>query len=192
MKYDFHIHTYYSKDSNIDPLLLIKKAIKLGFSGIAITDHNIIHPKIKDLAKRVKDLNIIIGEEISSKDGHIIGLYLEESIPPKKTAEETIELIKEQGGLVLIPHPFFLLWRFKALKRIKPDAIEVINGKIPRLLDFFNRKAYEYSKKHNITPYGGSDSHNLSHFGRVYNIIRDNPYKAIKNNKIVVIKEKNG
>ncbi len=171
MKIDFHIHTAYSSCSSIKIPDLIDKCVLLGINAIAITDHNSIEGAL--IARNnSRGIEIIIGEEISTKQGEIIGLFLEEFIPPTLSIEETIEQIKSQRGLVYIPHPFARL-KFKSipLKILnnlieKIDIIEIYNAKLVFLSD--NCRAEEFASKNNLFKAGGSDSHTLDSVGRTY------------------------
>lgn len=137
-KADTHIHTSYSDGTSSPEDIVEFVAGKL--QVIAITDHNRIKGAYKAKEYALKnnflEVDVIIGEEISTKNGHVIGLFLEKKIIPGKTAMETIDEIHMQGGLAVAPHPFYFV--SYAEKRHKPirkmlmdldfDAIEVINN----------------------------------------------------------------
>jgi hypothetical protein len=170
MKIDSHVHTNYS-----DGMSTIKKtaieAIKKGLDAIAITDHNSTEGW-SDAIKASKELNfpIILGDEINSKQGEILGLFLKEKINGKhKEAEYVMKEIKKQGGLVVIPHPFYKRLGFKEdltkyLELI--DAIEVLNAKRPNKGP--DKIALEFAIKHNLAVTGGSDSHFYKTVGNAY------------------------
>ena len=109
------MHTHFSPDSETDPDKLVKRCLKVGLELIAVTDHNTIEGalKIKDSAP----FPVIIGEEIKTSAGEITGLFLKETIPAGLSPIDTAHRIKDQGGLVSLPHPFD---RFRS---------EVIDGK---------------------------------------------------------------
>ncbi len=137
-KADTHIHSSYSDGTSSSEDIVKFAAGKLQI--IAITDHNRIKGafKAKEYALRNSflDVEVIIGEEISTKNGHVIGLFLEKKIIPGKTAAATIEEIHAQGGLAIAPHPFyFVSYAEKGHKPLRKlltyldfDAIEVINN----------------------------------------------------------------
>ncbi|MDD5013457.1 MAG: PHP domain-containing protein [Candidatus Pacebacteria bacterium] len=170
MKVDAHIHTNYS-----DGISTIKEsaieAKKRGLDAIAITDHNSTQGW-PNAIKASKELNfpIILGDEINSKQGEIIGLFLKEKIDGKnKEAEFVMKEIKKQGGLVIIPHPFYEMLGFKDdltkyLELI--DGIEVLNAKRPNKGP--DKKAFEFAKKYNLAMTGGSDSHYHKTVGNAY------------------------
>ncbi len=135
-KADLHIHSTYS-DGRDSPDEIVDAALGK-VQVIAITDHNEIKGAFKAkeyaLKHRIK-LDVVIGEEISTKNGHIIGLFLKDKIIPGKTAMDTIEEIHKQEGLAVAPHPFSFI-KFNAmgydpinkiLKDLDLDAIEIIN-----------------------------------------------------------------
>lgn len=131
MKIDLHCHTEASIDC-ITPLVSIPaRCLERGIHVQAITDHNEIWAAEKLKAQTTSDpscdLTILVGEEISTSEGEIIGLFLHEKIEPGLSPEETIRQIREQNGLVLLPHGFDPLKRY----RLRPDARE-------RLVDEFD------------------------------------------------------
>lgn len=155
----FHIHTSYSFDS----LLSYKKVVKYGIENkldfIAITDHNTIESARK--AREYKEtkfpnakLNIIIGAEYSTEKGDIIGLFLQKEVKADN-ALEVVEKIKQQGGIVVLPHPFKdhqLSEEF--IKNV--DIIEVFNGKCSTETNEKARNLAEKLKKPTLV---GSDAH---------------------------------
>jgi len=168
---DMHVHTFYSKDSRMKFKKLEKAAIKKGIDVLIITDHNRIDGALK-FKNYTKKINVIIGEEIMITKGEIIGLFLNEKISPGLPPKETIEKIKEQDGLVYIPHPFDRL-RSSAIKErilydiIKDiDIIEVFNSRNVFKKD--NEKALKFANKHNIIKGVGSDSHTRWEVGHSY------------------------
>src|SRR6185503_14438989 len=105
IKVDMHTHSEYSPDSRT-PLASQAAAIKAaGLNVVCATDHNTVEGALR-LREIADGFRVIVGEEISSADGEIIGLFLETTVPRGLSAEETIARIREQGGIVSIPHPF--------------------------------------------------------------------------------------
>lgn len=183
---DLHIHTHYSYDGLIKPEELVSFAKKAGLNGVAITDHDKIDGALK-MAKETKDFLIIPGIEISSLDGHIIGLNLQEPVPKSLSAEETVDKIHELGGLAVACHPQALL-KLSLGKKIskKFDAVEVINASaFP-----FQRsvkKAQKIASTLKMSQVAGSDAHYAPEIGSAYTIIDvevelncDEIFKAIK------------
>ena len=176
IKIDLHTHSAASSDGGIS-LDSYKKIIKnKELDYIAITDHNRI-----DFAQEAKEIlgeNIIVGEEIMTQSGEIIGLYLKELIPKNLPLIETIELIKSQNGLVYIPHPMEKVR--KGISKIdlekivnNIDIIEVINGRA-----FLGKKtsiAGEFAHQHLLTGCASSDSHGKNDWGRTYSVLKQKP-----------------
>ena len=161
MRYDLHSHTKYSpKDGLMEPKELVKKAIKRGLDGIAVTDHNTIKGGIEAKKYARPDFDVIVGSEIRTPRGEIIGLFLKEEIETRDP-ERVIAKIKEQNGLVIIPHPFDDLR--KSRFHITDDdarfidAIEVYNSRC--VFNKYNTRAEEYRAKHKLGTTAGSDAH---------------------------------
>ena len=166
MKYDLHIHSKYSSDGVLKPEKIIKIAIKRGLNGIAITDHNTIKGGLKAKKYENKDFTVIVGSEISTERGEIIGLFLEEEVK-SNDIQEVISEIKEQNGSVIIPHPFDEL-RHSAFHPKEEDVkfIDCIEGLNSRcVFQKYNEKAVEFAMKHNLAITGGSDAHFANEIG---------------------------
>ncbi len=106
---DLHIHTVYSDDSNASLERIIARCLEVGINCIAITDHNTIAGAME--MKRIDPFQVIVVGEILNSAGEIIGYFLADEIPKVLPATETARLIKEQGGLLVIPHRFDRLGR---------------------------------------------------------------------------------
>jgi predicted metal-dependent phosphoesterase TrpH len=167
---DYHIHSKYSYDCDLELETIIKMALKRGLKTIAITDHDTIQGGLE--AKRINnsDLEIIIGAEIYTDKGEAIGLGLKEEIKSRKLSE-AVQEIKDQGGKVYIPHPFDRLRRKSALGEAiyeileHIDYIEGFNGRC--ILNSFNRNAIQFAKEHNIALLAGSDAHFAFEIGNI-------------------------
>jgi hypothetical protein len=179
IKIDLHCHSEASSDCST-PLELIPARCRSRQVHVqAITDHNEIWgaQKLKEMVEHQSDgftpgLTVIVGEEVSTTEGEIIGLFLEELVPAGMTPEATVERIKAQGGLVLLPHGFDPLkrWRLKpgALQRIadRVDIVETFNARISR--PRWNRAAVSWAEAHNRPMSAGSDAHVLSDIGSAW------------------------
>ncbi len=194
---EFHVHTSFSQDSILNKffmLFVLKiKKIKL----IAITDHNEIKGAIK-YQKILKKFNIdvIVGEEIMTDSGEIIGLFLNKKIDPLQTPEQTIEQIKAQNGVVYLPHPYdekrhkTVLIEEKQIKlKDKFDFIEIHNGR--NILGEYSEKQKKIQEKLGITPIIGSDSHTFFELGRNYVEIEYTNIWNFKNNMKSIIEKSN-
>ncbi len=131
-KIDLHTHSGLSFDGGLTLIDYTKILQQNVLDVVAVTDHNTI-TFAKELQKKF-GRKIIVGEEIESLDGEIIGLFLQKEIPPKLSAFETIQRIKMQNGLVYIPHPFEIQRKsikIKMFEKIKKevDIVEVFNGR---------------------------------------------------------------
>ena len=158
---DLHIHSKYSFDSLLEPRKIIKVAKKKGLDGVAITDHNTIKGGLE--AKKIsrgQDFLVIVGSEISTEVGDITGLFLSEEIKSRNSME-VIEEIKEQGGLVVLPHP---CRGHKPSEKIvkKVDAIEGFNARTSKEN---NIEAVKLAEKYNKPIVAGSDAHFASEIG---------------------------
>ena len=173
LRADFHIHTCFSPDSELSPERLVAKCVDMGLDCIAVTDHNTI-----DGALAVRELapfTVIVGEEVRSAQGEITGLFLHETVPSDLPPVETARRIKEQGGLVSLPHPFD---RFRshviaaeALDDLVPyvDIVEAFNARNNLAAD--DRKAEELARRHGLLTSAVSDAHTAFELGRTYNEI---------------------
>jgi predicted metal-dependent phosphoesterase TrpH len=185
-KIDLHSHSTFSPDGGIseEQLSIIFKNSILDF--LAITDHNEV-----DFALNVQSKfpgKIIVGEEIKTKDGEVIGLYLTKKIEKYLSLHETIKQIKEQNGIIYLPHPFDL--RRAGVPKVKVesviDSIDIIEGFNPRnIIPNGNKNAEEFGKLFNKPIAAGSDAHSFQEIGKTYTIIDEIP---TRNNLINLIK----
>jgi predicted metal-dependent phosphoesterase TrpH len=176
-KIDLHSHSIISYDGGITAEEYMRLLDNKIIDHIAITDHN--ETKFaKELAKKLGD-KIIIGEEITSKDGEIIGLFLQETIPQGLTARQTVKQIHEQGALVYIPHPFEIFRH-----GLKIDILEQIKNEID-IIEVFNARskwrgkssaALKFAEKYKIATAASSDAHGQKGLGTSFSIISETPY----------------
>ena len=167
---DLHMHTDWSSDCATPVSDLLEHAEGLGLGAIAITDHNAFGGALEavELARR-RDLIVIPGEEIKTDgQGEVIGLFLREEIPRGMSFADTIDAIREQGGLVYLPHPFDRLHSIPdpaTLHRHLPeiDVFEVFNARLIR--DTFNDEALRFARKYRLLQGAGSDAHVLQGVG---------------------------
>jgi predicted metal-dependent phosphoesterase TrpH len=177
---ELHCHTSASFDSLANPGKVARAAAARGLTHLAVTDHDRI-----DAALRLRDaapdgLTIIVGEEVQSADGDLIALFLREVVPPGLSAVETIAAVREQGGLIGVPHPFDGLRGFgrktgTSLESIASlvDWVEAYNARV--LGGSANEKAALFAKAHGLPGVGASDSHTVMEVGVSYNIVEGDP-----------------
>jgi hypothetical protein len=167
---DLHMHTDWSHDCSTPAAGLVDHAERIGLGAIAITDHNAFGGALEavELARR-RDLIVIPGEEVKTDDqGEVIGLFLSEEIPRGMSFADTIDAIREQGGLVYLPHPFDRLHAIPdpaTLHRhlAEIDVLEVFNARLLR--DSFNDEALRFAQKYRLLRGAGSDAHVLQGVG---------------------------
>ncbi|HEY5873595.1 MAG TPA: glycosyltransferase [Gaiellaceae bacterium] len=167
---DLHLHTDWSHDCSIPAEDLLDHAEEVGLGGIAVTDHNVFGGALEavELA-RTRDLVVIPGEEVKTDNqGEVIGLFLEEEIPRGMSFADTIDAIREQGGLVYLPHPFDRMHAIPDPATIhrhlaEIDVLEVYNARLLR--DSFNDEALRFARKYRLLQGAGSDAHVLQGVG---------------------------
>ncbi len=189
IKLDLHLHTVYSKDSLIKPDDLIIQAKKKGLNGFAITDHGNLKA-YKILAKKYKNKDIIIipGMEIKTNIGEVIGLFISDEIDVKdKNFFTIVQNIKDNNGLVVIPHPFDFLRNNRLKIKLLDnniiekyvDGIEIMNSRI--IFKSCIKKAMDFNNKHHLFETGGSDAHTKKEIGVGFTIIRDITENSLEN-----------
>ena len=167
---DLHVHTCYSGDSRTTPQQAIARCEAVGINCLAVTDHNKIGGALE--MQSIAPFPVIVAEEIHTRNGEVIGFFMQEEIPKGLPVDETVRLIKEQGGLVGVPHPFDNL-RQSALQRcsleeILPqiDIIETFNARV--MLGRHNRMAADFAREHGLPASASSDSHTVGEIGSAY------------------------
>ncbi len=158
MRIDMHVHTQYSADCDLSPVVIAKLETAKGIDCVAVTDHNSF-----DSFRyfRKAGVKIIRGEEITTDEGHLIGLFIEEAVMSRNFAEACDE-IKSQGGLAILPHPFRSHKNPGRLYGLV-DAVEVFNA---RTSADANNKAFELAYETRIARVCGSDAHFPSELGK--------------------------
>ena len=170
MKADMHVHTCYSKDGSLSLETIMESCERRGLDGVAITDHNTIAGALA--LKEIAPFLVIVGEEIDTTKGEILGLFLKEQIPGGLMPEETMARIREQGGLVGVPHPLDRLRR-SAMGRValldildELDFLEGFNSRVTFPSD--NRKAQALAQARGLPITAGSDAHTAYEISRAY------------------------
>ena len=167
---DLHMHTNHSHDCSIEPAALVAHAEGEGLGAIAVTDHNVFAGALETVeAARGHDLVVIPGEEVKTdRDGEVIGLFLHEEIPRGMSFADTVAAIREQQGVVYVPHPFDRMHSIPSpavlhrhLSEI--DVFEVYNARL--LFDAYNDEALRFARKYGLLQGAGSDAHVLQGVG---------------------------
>lgn len=161
-RYDFHMHTRHSHDSMMRPRKLVEVALARGLAGIAVTDHDTIAGGLEARREAPPGFLVIVGEEISTEAGDIVGLFLEEEI---RTRDPLVALaqIREQGGLAFLPHPLHGHKRITADVLRAVDAYETLNS---RAGWFDPSCAHLWEPLKGKTVLGCSDAHLYHEVGR--------------------------
>lgn len=169
IRIDMHLHTAGSWDCLSDPEQLLDAALAKGYGRIAITDHDRLHVALR-MAEAFPD-QIIPGEEVRTAEGvDVIGLYLLEEIPKGTPAEETIQRIREQGGIPYLPHPYASGkgggGEYAEVLGPLCDVIEVFNARLHS--SRANARAVELAKRHGKLRGAGSDAHTVGEVGNAF------------------------
>ena len=167
---DLHMHTSWSFDCAVDPAELVDHAEAEGLGAIAITDHNVFGGALETAdAARGRNLLVIQGEEVKTDEqGEVIGLFLEREIPRGLSFADTVAAIREQGGLVYVPHPFDRMHTIPNPATLHRhladiDVFEVYNARL--LFDAQNDEALRFARKYDLNMGAGSDAHVLQGVG---------------------------
>ncbi len=186
LKIDFHVHTCYSCDSSITLKEVVVFAKKRGLDGVAVTDHNTVKGALK---LKTRDLLIVPGIEVSTLDGHLLGINVTTSIPAKLGIEETIQRIHDVGGIAVAPHPTAFYKSPPSRSVSSYDAVEVMNASsVPfSVLTYFSKR---FADGLGLPQTGGSDSHYAPEIGSAYTVVEadsdvDEIVDAIKRGAVV-------
>jgi predicted metal-dependent phosphoesterase TrpH len=165
---ELHSHTYWSLDSLTRFETIIKLCEERGIDKIAITDHNTADGALA--FQKIAPELVIVGEEIFTTQGELLAYFVQETVPPKLTPEETIKRLRDQGAFISVAHPFDKYrkgaWRKQDLDQIidQVDTIEAFNARC--LTAEENRLAQEYAHAHGLCGTVGSDAHTPVEYGR--------------------------
>ena len=177
-KADLHLHTDFSDGLN-SPRQMVQAASKAGLQIIAVTDHDTMEGafRAREYSLRRPDLGVqvVLGEEVSTMNGHVIGLFLQKFVPARLSAKRTVQLIHQQGGIAILAHPFHIYTgkdskhpkAVEIIQEIPFDGIETINH--GDALSFWsNKKATKIMEQHKLAAIGCSDAHNSRFLGMAY------------------------
>ena len=168
IRVDLHLHSSASADCKVGPKEVAARCRRLGLSPVFLTDHNSIEGA--SLLEAIAGQRVVVGEEILTSAGELIGLFLSRPIPKGLTPTETAREIKDQGGLVYLEHPYDQFRRHLTEEAIEAladliDIVEVFNG---RSDSEANRRAADLRDTLGAAPGAGSDAHTIREIGSVY------------------------
>jgi predicted metal-dependent phosphoesterase TrpH len=168
IRVDLHVHSSASFDSTCKPELVADRSRRLGLDPVFLTDHDTTVAAVS--LQVASHGRVVIGEETTTSDGELIGLFVQRRIPPGLTARQTALEIKGQGGLVYLEHPYDQFRRHLSESAIEDladliDIVEVFNA---RSDEKTNHRAQELCEILGAAPGAGSDAHTLGELGSVY------------------------
>jgi predicted metal-dependent phosphoesterase TrpH len=182
---DLHCHTSWSPDSLSRPERVAQVAAERGLTHLAITDHGRIEGALAARDRAPAGLQIIVGQEVSTREGDLIGLFLERPVEQGLPAAEAAAAVREQGGLVGLAHPYDR-FRGSTLARDRRDTdggstdpidaleslvdyVEAFNARVP--FGGSNVRAAEWAAAHGVPGVAVSDAHTLLEVGISYVIV---------------------
>ena len=173
IRVDLHVHSSASFDCKSDPQQVADQCRRLGLAPVFLTDHDTIDGAALLQADRLTQ--VVMGEEIMTSGGELIGLFLQRRVPPGLSPAQTAQEIKDQGGLVYLEHPYDSFRRHLAEHEIEAlgdliDIVEVFNG---RSDEKANRLAEDLCGTLGAVPGAGSDAHSINEIGTAYVEIED-------------------
>ena len=197
IRIDLHMHTWFSGDATISPKLIVEELHAHPFiKGVAITDHDTLQGYFhaRKLAVAYEDILLIPGIEVSTQQGHISILGIEEKPAHPLSVESVVDFAKERAGTIVIPHPYRELGLGDIARNIQADAVEVLNA---YSTNKENKMAQELAKAKNLPGVAGSDAHTPKYMWAAYTEIKAKPnvddvLKAIKRGPVQVASEKPG
>jgi predicted metal-dependent phosphoesterase TrpH len=179
VRLDFHCHSVFSFDGAVDPLRLLELAQLAGLTHLAITDHDTIEGALVAQRAANSPVTVIVGQEMNTTEGDMIGLYLQHPIPSDLSPEETAARVHGQGGLVGLPHPFDVrrlsigrgTGRPADLGRLAglADYVEVYNARVRD--NTANARAADFAREHGLPGVAASDSHTEPEVGATATIL---------------------
>jgi predicted metal-dependent phosphoesterase TrpH len=191
LKADFHVHTASSMDCSTKIEEIISRCQETGINCVTIADHDAVEGAMK--LQKLAPFRVIVAEEILTPQGEIMGMFLQERIPSGVSVQQAVSRIKDQGGLVCLPHPFDtfrgLKMEDKELRELAEhvDVVELFNARSTLLRCY--TKARDFAAKYGIPGTAGSDAHSAVEIGNTYVEMpeftgRDDFLAALSNGKI--------
>ena len=180
---DLHCHTSASFDSLASPPAVVRAASARGLTHLAITDHDRIEGALRARDAAPDGLTVIVGEEIRTADGDLIAIFLERAIPPGLSVADTIAAVRQQGGLVGIPHPFDRLRGSLAGggdsatdgMAVTAGLVDWIETHNARAIGRANERASAFAREHGLPGVAVSDSHSTMEVGVAWTRLPGDP-----------------
>jgi predicted metal-dependent phosphoesterase TrpH len=161
---DLHTHTRWSFDGSMDPVQLVRVARARGLDGIAVTDHDEIEGALEARRAAGGDLLVIVGEEVGTDAGDILGLFLRERVRTRDPLE-AVRAIHEQGGLAVLAHPFTKNVSVDERVARAVDACEGFNARHSRG-EPADERVVAFARAYGLALTAGSDAHVARDVGR--------------------------
>jgi predicted metal-dependent phosphoesterase TrpH len=166
---DLHVHSSASFDSLADPVAIVSRAARLGLTHVAITDHERIDGAIRARDAQHPDVRVIVGQEVRTREGDLIALFVESAVAPGASAVDTAAAVHAQGGIVGLPHPFDR-FRFSGGRRAAQDD-DLLNAlaSVVDYVEVHNARAYgranpdaaAFAARHGLPGVAASDAHRV-------------------------------
>jgi len=168
LRCDLHVHSDHSRDSESRIPDILRGAERAGLDAVAITDHDTIEG-VREARSISSPILVIPGIEISTRQGHLLVLGMDEALPPGRDFSRTVEAAHRAGGICILPHPFHP-WRHGAGHRFaEVDAVETFNSRY--ITGSANRKAARIARACEKPQVGGSDAHLARFVGYGYTLV---------------------
>jgi predicted metal-dependent phosphoesterase TrpH len=173
LRVDLHLHSSYSHDGQSSLNQVIERCRECGIDRIALTDHNTVEGALA--LQRMEPLLTIVGEEVKTREGEVIGLFITSRLPPYLAPGEVMDLIHGMGGLVYVPHPLDRhRSNFQAERLVElADKIDIIETYNPWCDAAANQAAVRLSMDLDKVAASGSDSHSARELGRSWMEMED-------------------
>jgi predicted metal-dependent phosphoesterase TrpH len=175
---DFHVHSDDSYDGHEPIELVLEHAADIGLDGVVITDHDEIDESLR-AAEIAPEYGLvgIPGVEVSTRHGHLLAIGVEERPDPGQPFVDTVQTVRDLGGIAIVPHPFQRSRHGVRKRHIRDaDAIEVYNSML--FTGYRNRRARTFARRREYPEIGASDAHYLPNVGRAYTEILVTPDAA--------------
>jgi predicted metal-dependent phosphoesterase TrpH len=170
VRVDPHVHSKASYDATDPVELILEQAAEIGLDAVVVTDHDVVHESLR-AAELAPEYGLvgIPGVEVSTADGHLLAIGVDEMPPRRRPLNETVAWIREHGGVAIVPHPFQRSRhgvRKRRLAQCHVDAVEVYNSWL--FTGYKNRRARRFADRHGYPGIGGSDAHHVPSIGRAF------------------------